>query len=62
MRQTRGKKLIFTIDDITDLIAEATTLPVDTKDYVARLQEQRRLVKEWQSRAANDLEGILVGF
>jgi PLU-1-like protein/PHD-finger len=61
-RQTKGKKLVFTVDDLIALIDEAETLPVDTKAEVALLQRQCQLVKEWQLRASNDLEGILVGF
>jgi len=61
-RQTRGKKTVFTIADLHKLIEEASTLPVETTDYVARLQEQGRLVEEWQARASTELDGILVGF
>ena len=61
-RQTRGKKTVFTIADLHKLIEEASTLPVETTDYVARLQEQGRLVEEWQAGASTELDGILVGF
>lgn len=61
-RQTRGKKTLFSFSNLQEMIQEACSLPVETAEYVARLQEQSRLVQEWQARASADLEGILVGF
>lgn len=61
-RQTRGKTHVFTIDDLTKLIDEANAFPVDTKAEVVMLQEQYRLVQEWQLHAVNELKSILVGF
>lgn len=61
-RQTRGKKLSFSIVDILSLISEATSLPVPTDDVVARLQHQLILIKQWQESAVKDIEAILNGF
>ena len=45
-KQIQGKKLILTIDNLIDVFAESALFPVDTIDFIDRLQEQRRSVKD----------------
>ena len=61
-RQGRGRKAKITVDDIIELIKEASDLPVDTSDDVNRLQIQLSEVQEWRAKARQELEEILNGF
>lgn len=61
-RQARGNSQVFTMDDLISLIDEAKTLPVNTEAEVAGLQQQCRIIKEWQLRSVDDLANIQVGF
>ena len=61
-RQGRGKKAKITVDEIIELIKEASDLPVDTSDDVNRLQIQLSEVQEWRAKARQELEEILNGF
>lgn len=61
-RQGRGRKSRITVDDIIDLIGEASVLPVDTSEDVRRLQIQLSEVQEWRAKARQELEEILNGF
>lgn len=61
-RQTRGKKVLFSVADLHELINDAASLPFETSNYVARLREQCIFIQEWQARASTELETIIVGF
>lgn len=61
-RQVKGKTMFFSYADLISLIEEAESLPINLSAEVGGLEEQCRLIKEWEQRAEEDLEGIRMGF
>ena len=61
-RQGRTSRPKLKIEDLNDLIQEASCLPIDTVDGVHRLQERVQAVEAWQVEAGDELVKIAAGF
>ena len=61
-RNGRATKAKATVEDLVNLIEEASSLPVDTAEELKRLQMQLSCVQTWRLEAAHQLERISSGF
>ena len=61
-RHNRGGRARFKLEDLIDLVEEASSLPIETDENVNRLQIQLNIVATWRSEASKKLQSINSGF